>query len=40
MTRQALLHSNVPAHEILRVASTIRREHTTLPAAIPSRDAS
>src|SRR5204863_309095 len=26
MTRQALLHSNVPAHEILRVASVIRRE--------------
>jgi hypothetical protein len=26
MTRQALIHLNVPAHDILRVASAIRRE--------------
>jgi CPA2 family monovalent cation:H+ antiporter-2 len=35
MTRQALLHCNVPAHEILRVASAIRRERYDLAGGDP-----
>src|SRR4051794_11909531 len=35
MTRQALVHSNVPAHEILRVASVIRRERYGLTGGDP-----
>ena len=31
MTRQALIHLNVPASDILRVASAIRRERYGLP---------
>jgi monovalent cation:H+ antiporter-2, CPA2 family len=31
MTRQALIHLNVPAYDILRVASTIRRERYGVP---------
>jgi CPA2 family monovalent cation:H+ antiporter-2 len=31
MTRQALIHLNVPAHDILRVASAIRRERYGVP---------
>ncbi len=30
MTRQALIHFNMPAHDVLRVASTIRREQYEL----------
>jgi CPA2 family monovalent cation:H+ antiporter-2 len=35
MTRQALIHCNVPAHEILRVASAIRRERYDLAGGDP-----
>lgn len=35
MTRQALVHCNVPAHEILRVASAIRRERYDLTGSHP-----
>jgi monovalent cation:H+ antiporter-2, CPA2 family len=35
MTRQALIHCNVPAHEILRVASAIRRERYDLTGDTP-----
>ena len=31
MTRQALIHLNVPAHDILRVASAVRRERYGVP---------
>jgi CPA2 family monovalent cation:H+ antiporter-2 len=33
MTRQALIHLNVPAYDILRVASAIRRERYVVPEA-------
>jgi K+:H+ antiporter len=36
MTRQALVHCNVPAHEILRVASAIRRERYDLTGGDPA----
>jgi monovalent cation:H+ antiporter-2, CPA2 family len=36
MTRQALLHCNVPAHEILRVASAVRRERYHLSGGDPA----
>src|SRR5207237_691216 len=35
MTRQALIHCNVPAHEILRVASAIRRQRYDLAGGDP-----